>query len=191
MLALGWQLRAFCATYVAAGYDAFMDEERYKGTVDRLNEVNGVISKLDESIRADAWSILRPYVTGDEDVSRTPGSKGKDVKDESTPPPPDSTEEELIDKFESEKDHENLFLATGITFKRHGRGPFAMKVIKDVADQHKLSIPKRPDVTFGNSPRDGAEVARKQADGWRITTTGAKWFKKTYGVQPGKDPLPS
>jgi hypothetical protein len=169
-----------------------MDEQTYKGTVDRLNEVNGVISKLDESIRADAWGILRPYVTGGQPVSPPSGGKRKGEKEESTPPPPtDATEEELIDRLESDKDHENLFLATAIAFKRHGRGPFAMKVIKDVAEKYKLSIPRRPDVTFGNSPRDGAEVARKQADGWRITTSGANWLKKTYGVTPGKDPLPS
>jgi hypothetical protein len=169
-----------------------MDEQTYKSTVDRLNEVNAVISKLDESIRAEAWCILRPYVSGDQPVSPSPDRNGEGEKEEEgTPPPPDATEEELIDRFESEQDHENLFLATAITFRRHGRGPFAMKVIKGVAEQYKLSIPKRPDATFGNSPRDGAEVARKQADGWRITTTGAKWLKKTYGVTLGKDPLPT
>ena len=130
-------------------------------------------------------------MTGEQAVSPPPENKRKDEKGESTPPPPsDATEEDLIDRFETDKDHENLFLATAITFKRHGRGPFGMKVIKEVAEKYKLSIPKRPDVTFGNSPRDGAEVARKQADGWRITTTGAKWLKKTYGVTPGKDALP-
>lgn len=167
-----------------------MDEHAFDQIVERLKKANAVIEKLDPAIRADAFELLRGYVAGGK--VPPPEDDTSDDTDVDDVPGPDADEDELISKFESEKDHENALLALAIVLKRYGKGPFKLKVVRDVADELNLTIPERVDVTFNGLKRDDAEVFRKQAGGtWKIMPGGEKWLKKTYGVSRGKQELQS
>lgn len=177
-----------------------MDESEFKQISQRLKEANAVVAKLDPALRPDAWAILRSYVSGstladgasDGEKSHRGGAKrtgkGKAKSPSSPRPlPPDSSEEELIENFESNKDSDNLYLALAIFYKRHGRGPVPTTLLKSLAKSLGLDIPNRPDMTFGSKKT----VVRKMGDGWKIMPGGEKWLKETFGVSRGKDPLPS
>lgn len=177
-----------------------MDESEFKQLSERFKKANSVITKLDPVLREDAWQIMRPYV----DVGGSPGSgtdgvktskpkkdrpakRPKEEQAETQPPlPPDPDEEELIDRFESNKDSVNLYLVLAIFYKRHGRGPISTRFLKGLAKALGLDIPKRPDKTFGSK----TSVVRKLEDGWKVTPNGETWLQETYGVHRGKGPLP-
>lgn len=170
-----------------------MDEQEYNQTVERLNEVNKVIEGLDASIRADAFKLLKPYVaagavTDDEDDTEEEGETPK--KQTAKRSAGGSVDfDELIETHESDTDYENALLALAIVYARHGKGPYALSLIKGAADEFNLTIPARLDMTFKTLKRDEKEVLRKQADGWKVTPSGETWLKATYGVTRGKQPV--
>lgn len=170
-----------------------MDEATFNETVERLKKVSGIIADLDEAIRADAFEILVPYVIGGEadDAEADEGeanasAKRRKARSEKV------DYDHLIEEYESDKDSENAKLSLAILFDRHGRGPFQMSHIKNIADEFNISVPVRLDMTFkGAAKQDGKEVLRKQSDGWKVTPAGETWLKTTYGVAKGKKPLPT
>lgn len=191
-----------------------MDADEFKLRVARLGQVSEAIGKLDPAIRAEAFALLKPYVTGDgEDPANAtaPSRTGSSSRTESSPrkPPikpatkrakrksitpaaPTEGEDLLLEAHLSDLDYENAMLALAIFFKRHGRGPFDMAYVKAIGEQFALNMPKRLDKFFETAKRGEPKVliARKQADGWMIMPGGATWLKETYGVSMGRDVLP-
>jgi hypothetical protein len=187
-----------------------MEESVFKERVARLRKVNGVVSGLDPVLRSEAFELLKPYITGSPEPSRSAGIKvasasAKPRKTTSAkktsrsapnfgPPAAEPTDDEdtLIEKHLSDADHENAMLALALFYKRHGRGPFALTYVDAIARQHHLNMPKRQDKFFGGAKRGEPKVAvvRRQAEGWKITPSGETWLKATYGVLMGRNPLP-
>lgn len=165
-----------------------MDQDAFADTVKRLHEADEVIKKLDPAIRAEAFGILKPYVTAgaltdDEDTFE------EDEKPKRKKPAGQLDLDALVEEHESDKDHENALLALAVYYARHGKGPFEMSALKDIADELKLTIPNRTDTFFKGHKRNGREVLRKQTDGWKIMPSGETWLKETYGVTKGKTPV--
>jgi hypothetical protein len=180
-----------------------MDEDEFKQVTQRLLDVDAVIKEVDPSLRDGAWEILRKYVaqedpkdgssTATQDKKRKrasgTGQRTKPKREGSEKvslPPSDATEDVLVEKFESLEDADNLSLAIAVVYKRYGRGPFKLSLIKSVASSLGLEIPKRPDMTLKS--RKGN--LRKQEDGWKIMPGGEKWLQETYGVERGKQTAP-
>lgn len=171
-----------------------MDEHEYNQTVERLNKVNEVIEGLDASIRADAFKLLKPYVAAgaaadEEDEVDLNVEESGEKRQKSGGGSVDF--DELIESHESDKDYENAVLALAIIYARYGRGPFPLTMIKDTANEFNLTVPARPDKFFARHKRNGKEVLRKQAEGWKVTPSGEQWLKETYEVSRGKQSLPS
>jgi hypothetical protein len=167
-----------------------MDEKSFDQTVERLKKVNEVIAGLDEAIRADAFSVLKPYVTdgGGASAESEDDLDGATANDAGAQKPVTGFDV-LIEKHESHKDSENAMLALAIFYGRHGRGPFQLSQIKAVADEFNLTVPKRIDNFFARAKRDGKDVVRKQSDGWKVVPYGDEWLKTTYNVTRGKLPV--
>jgi hypothetical protein len=176
-----------------------MDDSAFDETVERLKKTNAVIENLDPAIRADAFALLRDYIAGKTLGGGGGGERKANGEDQRThaeressePLPPDASEEELIEKYESDKDADNALLCLAILYKRHGRGPFSWKPLKAIATQFNVDIPSALHMTFGAMKRDGQAVLRNQADGWKVTPSGEKWLRKAYGVERGKEPVPT
>ena len=58
-----------------------MDEKTFKERVNKLNEVNKIIEKLDPSIRAESFKLLQTYITGKETVKDNSDEVGKETGD--------------------------------------------------------------------------------------------------------------
>lgn len=168
-----------------------MDEHQYKERVERLHEVNAVITKLDPAIRTEAFGLLKPYVTGgvvppsgakDEDGGEpggagAAGAAGLDV-------------DELLDKHASDKPVENGLLIAAIFYSHYGKGPYAVKEFNQFANEHNLVMPDQFHKTIGPAKRDGDKIFRKVPDGWQITVHGENWLKSTYSVTRGNERKP-
>ena len=156
--------------------------------------MNTVISKLDSAIRMEAFALLKPYVTGaptgadDGEVANGIDGNGSGATDAAQSDVTD--DEQLVEKFESDKEFENALLALAIFYRRHGRALFAMAAIRAIAGEFNLDIPDRVDVTLSGMKRNDGKLLRKQATGdFKVTPGGETWLKSTYGVTKGKQPL--
>lgn len=164
-----------------------MDEKTFNDLSKRIRAANKLIAELDPVLRDDAWAMVRPYVAGE--TSTDTGSSDLHSSNDQTQPKTNAEDEDvLIEEHESDKESDNLYLVLAILFKRHGRGPFSMDLIKSTGKHLDLPLPNRPDTTFRNSTK---KVARKQEGGYKIQPGGETWLKDTYGVKKGKSPIPS
>jgi hypothetical protein len=167
-----------------------VDEQTFKERVKRLQAVNAVISKLDETIRADAYELLKPYIADD---LRPPGANPK-VQQAASPLRSQAgsfNAQALVDKHESAADTDNVFLCLAIFHARHGRGPFTMRQLKAISEEFDLAIPDRHDNTLRRAKRGTSKtlVVKQGSDGWKITPGGETWLKSEYEVTRGREPL--
>ena len=98
----------------------------------------------------------------------------------------------MVERYASDKDHENALLALAVYYARHGKGPLALKDIKTIGgDEMNLDLPNRLDRAFADMKRDGQLVMRKAADGtWKVMPSGEKWLRTAYGVTKGRSAPP-
>lgn len=167
-----------------------MDETAFKELTKRLKSASKVIEELDPVLREDAWAMLRPFVSPDEESAQDKhGDQKRQGRDGSGGSSKSGVSEDvLIEEHESDKEADNLYLTLAILYQRHGRGPFSLELIKSVAKSLDLTLPNRPDVTFRNTTK---KRVRKQDNGYKIQPSGETWLKENYKVKKGKQPLPS
>ena len=105
-----------------------MDRKAFTDLAKRLEEVNGVVEKLDPAIRQDAFSLLKPYIDA---VSVAPSGGGKtaEIGSDSSP------EEAALDLNDAElffttheggKPAENAYLAAAYLYGQYGASPFSL-----------------------------------------------------------------
>jgi hypothetical protein len=159
-----------------------MEEKRYKETVARLRDVNSVISKLDPAIRADAFSVLLPYV------------KGSDVRaeDEQTKSTQDgdgaSSGNELLAKHGGTTPVDNALVAAAAWYSEYGSSPFTQQDIRALIDEGGLTRPVRLDRTFDTTTKgQGKSLFRKVGRGrWAPSVAGEAYFKETFDAKKGR-----
>lgn len=164
-----------------------MDKDEFDAIVARLNDVSGVISQLDPAVRAEAFTLLKPYVVGgDSPAGSVPedtplhANRGKALKQDAI--------DALLDEHASDTPVENGLLIAAILYAKHGKGPFAVKEFTALADEYSLAMPGQFHKSLGPVRRDDADIFRKVKNGWQITIAGEKWLKATYGVSQGSEP---
>ena len=171
-----------------------MDEQTFKERAERLEAVNAVITRMDEAIRAQAFALLKPYISGgtvnDDDETEDNEDNNGEIKPRRDGGAFDV--EKLVEEHESDNEADNVYLCLAIFYARHGRAPFAMPQLKAIAQEVGLAIPDRHDNTIRTAKRDGKAVVRKGADGtWKITPGGEAFLKEQYTVTKGRDPVPA
>jgi len=167
-----------------------MDESVFKELAGRLKTASKVVEELDPVLREDAWAMLRPFIAPDSEPGEEKHTGRKRSKHETSDDIPAGgiSEDILIEKHESDKEADNLYLTLAILYQRHGRGPFSLELIKSAAKALDLTLPNRPDVTLRNSTK---KVVRKQDGGYKVQPSGETWLKETYKVKKGKKAVPS
>src|SRR5688572_13049981 len=101
-----------------------MEKTTFNETAKRLQEVDGLIKKLDPAIRADAFALLKGYVTGGRAADKSSTSTEKESTS-STGTKPERTSGELdvdalVEEHESDTDWENALLALAVYYARYG-----------------------------------------------------------------------
>jgi hypothetical protein len=164
-----------------------MQSKEFQEVVKRAKEVNGIIEKLDPSIRAEVFAMVKSYITGP-----TNGETRKK---------PDGTPQHLIDVADAEafftkhadgKPADNVLLIAAYLYGQYGSEPFGLEEIRNVADGSGVTIPARPDMTIRAARRSGKKLfQRVGANQYKPTVHGESHFKTTYSVKKGSKSKPS
>jgi hypothetical protein len=163
-----------------------LDAKAFGEVETRLLEVNEVIKKLDESIRAAAFDFLKPYIAGGNIV--VPKDKhGK--HDDPALGGSGGTDNlaTLIEKHASNKPSHNAKLLSAYWYSQYGSAPFTIKWIEDSATSAGLTIPESVGMTFRGAQAKGKPVYEPLGEKGLIkpTITGEGYLKQIFGVKKG------
>lgn len=163
-----------------------MDSKTFKDRVARLQEVNGIVSKLDEAIRAEAFSLLKPYVTG-EPAQGTRTSANAKPEDKAEAPVDTTDAEAFFTKHPDGKPAENVSLIAAYLYSQYGTSPFSIEDVRKTATAAGVTIPERPDMTIRSARRSGKKVFQRSGQNqYKPTVHGEAYFKSQYKVGKGK-----
>jgi hypothetical protein len=170
-----------------------MDSVTFKERVKRLKEVNSVIAKLDEAIRAAAFSLLSPYVTGQPTKSQGSGSAAREHHGGGADQPADTDEAEaFFTEHTGKKPAENAVVIAAYLYSQYGKQPFGLDEVRGLAESTGVTIPDHPAMTLKQTKRNGKalfqHVGRNQ---YKPTVHGEIYFKQTYAVKKGAKRRPA
>lgn len=166
-----------------------MDSNAFADTVKRLQEVNGVISKLDPAIRQDAFSLLKGYVSGQNQLAaarvKHQGSNGSETRIEDGDIDL-SDAEQFFTTHEGGKPSTNAYLCVAYLYSQYGANPFSMDDVRAVANQAGLTLPDRVDVTLAGAKKSGKPLFKRAGRGkLQPNVHGETYLKNTYGIAKG------
>jgi hypothetical protein len=166
-----------------------MDGSAYEDTVKRLQEVNGVISKLVPAIQQDAFFLLTGYVSGQ--GLPAPGQ----VKQQGSKGSEGGTEDGDIDLIGAEqffttheggKPSDNAYLCVAYLYSQYGAAPFSMEDVRAVANQAGLTLPDRVDVTLAGAKKGGKQLFKRAGRGkLQPNVHGETYLKTTFNIAKG------
>jgi hypothetical protein len=158
-----------------------LDKKAFAEIKERLLEANGVIAKLDSSIRATAFDALKPYILGGKTAVSTTPTKSQ------TDEGPSTDMAKLIESHGGGKPHENVNLLASIWFSEYGSHPFSLQYIRERATSTGVTIPSKPDMTLRQAKSKGKKLYEPMGEKglYKPTVVGETFFKTTYGVKKG------
>jgi hypothetical protein len=161
-----------------------MDEKKYNETVERLTKVNKVIAGLDPAIRADAFGLLKGYVTGSGAAVDGGGGGGGGAGGGGGGTPADTSSAEAFVRTQPlDKPSDAVYAIVAWWFSQYGSAPITRENIEALATQIGVTLPNRPDSTLAKAKKDGrGPLPRRHARGVR-THRAARRGLPQEGVQ--------
>lgn len=167
-----------------------MNKDAFEGVAQRLQEINDVVKGLDESIRSQAFTVLKPYADGatpkvSEGRQRlTPANHVEQGEDTAHIEPDIATA--FLEEHVSEKPSDNAKAIAALIYSVYGNVDFSVAEVNEIAHEAGVMVPDRVDVTLGGASVDKKPLFQKRKSGvYRPTINGRKFFKEEYGVSPG------
>jgi hypothetical protein len=165
-----------------------MDDYMFDETVKRLEKVDGVIKNLDSAIRAEAFSLLKPYIS-----AGATGSTGSTAADSGSS---NGTEQQAAMDFadaeafftthEDGKPSDNAYLVTAYLYTQYGSSPFSIDDVRAVADHAGLTLPDRVDVTLAGAKKGGKQLFKRAGRGMlQPNVHGETYLRNTYNIIKG------
>ena len=160
-----------------------MDDKAFDTTVERLKKANAAIAKLDPAIRAEAFSLLLPYVKAGRPHGA--GSGGGSDGDGVVVDPP-SGRDQLLNSHGGEP-VDNVLVAAAAWYMDYGSTPFTKADIQEILNSAGMTGPVRIDRTLDTTTKgQGKNLFRKQGRGkWVPSVPGEAYFRETYKVKKG------
>ena len=171
-----------------------MDEKKYNETVERLTKVNKVIAGLDPAIRADAFGLLKGYVTGSGAAVDGGGGGGGGAGGGGGGTPADTSSAEAFVRTQPlDKPSDAVYAIVAWWFSQYGSAPITRENIEALATQIGVTLPNRPDSTLAKAKKDGRALFRAVTRGAYAPTVphGEVFLKKEYKVQKGTKTPPT
>ena len=166
-----------------------MDDKVFKQRVARLERVAAVVEKLPTEIRAQAFSLLEPYVTGDVVPERLAPKRPHEAAEDT--PENDDTREAFFGAHNHEDPSDNVRLLTAYLYREHGSAPYTVQELKTLADDVGVTVPERIDMTLRSAKEDGKKLYASSGRGlFKPTVHGEAHFKSQYNVKKGRKPKP-
>ena len=169
-----------------------MDKKSIEELKSKLLEISEFVAKLDPSIRAAAFEMLRPRYFGEKATQQHKDSDGNDQSNPGSKTGKDSPTElaDFIKAYEHKKPADNVLLLAAWLYSTYGAYPITVKEIKELGDSCGLVIPGRPDNTMRQAKRNGKSLFNQQGRGWQPTVSGEISLKETYKVKKGSKAIP-
>src|SRR5712692_405390 len=156
-----------------------VDKNSLEDLAQRLIEVNGIIQKLDPSIRVSEFELFKGYLLAGSPLAGSHHST--ENSPESGPQPPGLSE--MIQSHAQEKPSDNAHLLAAVWFGQYGSFPFGLSAIKECAEAAGLTIPDRLDMTFTSAQEEGKRLYQSAGRGlYKPTVAGELYLKKKYKV---------
>lgn len=186
-----------------------MKNDEFQEVVDRLKAVNKIILDLDPAIRASAFAVLEPWVTGQPSPlpknGRRPAKKRSSTTSKSASSKAKATPEEsaavgdnsgldlnqFFLAFDHKKPSDNVLMVIAWHYNQHGTTPFSVDEICQLADGVGITVPARVDKTITSAQQSGKSCFTKAGKGqFKPTVYGEDRLKRTYGVKKGTQAKP-
>lgn len=163
------------------------DGKHFEETRALLLQINGVVEKLDPSIRLAAFDLLTSmYCMKNPAAKSGVGGDGRKSADEDAGDPPDMGDlGAFVESFDTGKPHEALEVLVAWLYSQRGNQPFKTAEIKALADQCGMIVPSRPDMTFKGAKANGKAIYIQNGKNWKLTVPGELHMKTTYKVTKG------
>ena len=162
-----------------------MDKAAFQGRVKRLKEVNAIISKIDPSVRAAAFTLLEDYV-------RTESSSSTKTSKKTSTTATVGDRERFFSAYDNMRVSENALLVAAWWFSQYGTSSFSLAQIRAIADDVGITIPDRVDMTFRAAKRNKKSLFKRAGTGkYAATVHGQTYLKQTYNVKQGTKIPPS
>jgi hypothetical protein len=166
-----------------------MDSKAFSEMVKRLEEVNGVIAKLDPAIRQDAFSLLKGYIGGQAQPSFQQSSKQGSTALNGAVEDPEldlSDTEQFFTTHEGGKPSDNAYLCVAYLYSQYGAQPFSLDDVRAVANQAGLTLPDRVDVTLAGAKKGGKQLFKRAGRGKLAPNVhGETYLRNTYSIGKG------
>ena len=124
-----------------------MNKKSIDETKAKLLEISEFVAKLDPSMRAAAFEILRPKYFEPKPLNKTEDADKNDGANAGTPTAGKTPTElaDFIKAYEHKKPADNVLLLTAWLYATYGVYPITAKEVKELGDSCGLVIPGRPD----------------------------------------------
>jgi hypothetical protein len=169
-----------------------MDKKSIEEMKAKLLEISEFVAKLDPSMRAAAFEMLRPRYFVGKPIQETPDSRNSDQSNAGAATNKDAPTElaDFIKPHEHKKPADNILLLAAWLYSTYGAYPITAKEIKELGDSCGLVIPGRPDNTMRQAKKKGKSLFTQQGKGWQPTVSGEIYLKDTYKVKKGNKAIP-
>jgi hypothetical protein len=167
-----------------------MDELTFRSRVQKIVEIAGVIEKLPPEIRAQAFTLLAPYVGESPSKAKLHDDRLTADKQESGGDDSD-TRGAFFGRFDHSKPADNVKLIFAYWYSQFGNAPLSVKGLKAIADEVGLTIPDNSRMTVTNAQANSKSLFTNEGRGlWRPTVHGEAYLKETYSVRKGTSSPP-
>ncbi len=159
-------------------------------TINKLNELDGIVSKLGPAIQPEAVKRLAPMYF-DDGQPLPNGNNGNKAGAEANPAPTEDREQ-FFSSLE-DKPAENVRHIAAWFYSQYGVVPITNEMISKEAIDLGRIVPDRPDNTMRfakDKKKKGQSLFRKNGKGWQWTVSGELYVKETYKIGKGKNSLP-
>ncbi|MFZ5615937.1 MAG: hypothetical protein ACOZAA_01255 [Pseudomonadota bacterium] len=154
-----------------------MDEQSFKESVNRLEQVGKVLEKLPVEVRSEAFNLLKDY------VFKPREHRSEAAKRASTQAPDDGA---FFEKFSHDQPADNAKLIAAYFFREYGSAPFSIDDVRKTADDVGITIPSRVDMTFISAVDGGKKLFTRAGRGkFKPTVHGEANLKTTYSIKKG------
>jgi hypothetical protein len=169
-----------------------MDKKSIEEMKAKLLEISEFVAKLDPSMRAAAFEMLRPRYFSEKPLQKTQDAENNDQSNAGTATNKDSPTElaDFIKAYEHKKPADNVLLLAAWLYSTYGVYPITVKEVKELGDSCGLVIPGRPDNTMRQAKKKGKSLFNQQGKGWQPTVSGEISLKETYKVKKGNKAIP-
>ncbi len=156
-----------------------MDTEKINAAIEKLKEINKVVIELDPAIRLSAFQVLEPLYFENAIRGKGPGAEGSHNN-------PTADFASFCQKFESDKQSENVHMIAAWLYSQYGVFPMTNEHLHAEADAAGVLISERADNIMRDAKdKDGRLMYVKKGEGWQLTARGKAYMLDTYNVRKG------